>query len=401
MDGWDVLRRRRPWACYEEPELLRDARGRQGRPSILGKSEPLLVTTLINRRRRPLIANRSSTSRCCEEAPWNSKYDRGRSAPPFQRLDARGPLGRARAAPALPAAHGSARRLVEWSVPWPDYTPIEFVTEKVLSESPDRKPKGWADRDEPPEAAVLKKRGSHELQALAKPWAFDAATNRPMNPRGRTGITNRGTLGKWGPNHAGDAIVTRYNLSLPHQPLEFVAIKRRETGHWAIPGGMVDPGEIAMATLRREFREEAANLPQSEQMRITALLDEIFAPENGRVIYRGSHNAHQAVLSALNATDRCVRCVCYRSSIEAMYLLPSGLTHTRTHRMPASGHTHAHRMPAPPSSMCAPQNATDCCVLRVAAGRRPAQHGQCLDGDSSHAFPCAQPASGGAAAEGG
>ena len=49
---------------------------------------------------------------------------------------------------------------VEWSTPWPDYAPIEFVTDKVLSESPDRKPKGWADRDEPPEAAVLKKRGS-------------------------------------------------------------------------------------------------------------------------------------------------------------------------------------------------------------------------------------------------
>ena len=176
---------------------------------------------------------------------------------------------------------------VEWSTPWPDYAPIEFVTDKVLSESPDRKPKGWADRDEPPEAAVLKKRGSHELQALAKPWAFDPANNRPMNPRGRTGVTNRGTLGKWGPNHAGDAIVTRYNLSLPHRPLEFVAIKRRETGHWAMPGGMVDPGEIAMATLRREFREEAANLPQSEQMRVNAVLDEVFAPENGRVIYRG------------------------------------------------------------------------------------------------------------------
>ena len=27
------------------------------------------------------------------------------------------------------------------------------------------------------------------------------------------------------------------------QVLEFVAIQRRDTGAWAIPGGMVDPGE--------------------------------------------------------------------------------------------------------------------------------------------------------------
>ena len=27
---------------------------------------------------------------------------------------------------------------------------------------------------------------------------------------GRTGMTGRGLLGRWGPNHAGDPIVTRY-----------------------------------------------------------------------------------------------------------------------------------------------------------------------------------------------
>lgn len=31
----------------------------------------------------------------------------------------------------------------------------------------------------------------------------------PLNPRGRTGLRGRGRLGRWGPNHAGDAIVTR------------------------------------------------------------------------------------------------------------------------------------------------------------------------------------------------
>jgi len=31
----------------------------------------------------------------------------------------------------------------------------------------------------------------------------------PQNPCGRTGITGRGQLGKWGVNHAADPIVTR------------------------------------------------------------------------------------------------------------------------------------------------------------------------------------------------
>ena len=29
------------------------------------------------------------------------------------------------------------------------------------------------------------------------------------NPFGRTGLTGRGLLGRWGPNHATEAIVTR------------------------------------------------------------------------------------------------------------------------------------------------------------------------------------------------
>lgn len=40
---------------------------------------------------------------------------------------------------------------------------------------------------------------------------------------------------------------------------EMVAIQRRDNLMWAIPGGMVDAGEKATATLKREFIEEALN----------------------------------------------------------------------------------------------------------------------------------------------
>ena len=91
--------------------------------------------------------------------------------------------------------------------------------------------------------------------------------NKPLNPWGRTGLTGRGVLGKWGPNHAADPLVTRWRLGetghrvLHHQSgnpvLEFVCVQRRDSGVWAIPGGMVDPGERIANTLKREFMEEA------------------------------------------------------------------------------------------------------------------------------------------------
>ena len=88
------------------------------------------------------------------------------------------------------------------------------------------------------------------------PLEFDYSSHAPLNPRGRTGMWGRGLLGAWGANHAADPIVTRWS---PHDrtKLQMVAIERKDTGEWAIPGGMVDPGESVSATVRREFEEEA------------------------------------------------------------------------------------------------------------------------------------------------
>ena len=38
---------------------------------------------------------------------------------------------------------------------------------------------------------------------------YDVIDGLPINPCGRTGMTGRGVLYRWGPNHAGDPIVTR------------------------------------------------------------------------------------------------------------------------------------------------------------------------------------------------
>ena len=46
-------------------------------------------------------------------------------------------------------------------------------------------------------------RQSHESE-----YQQDKA-GRPLNIRGRTGLQGRGILGRWGPNHAADPVVTR------------------------------------------------------------------------------------------------------------------------------------------------------------------------------------------------
>ena len=38
---------------------------------------------------------------------------------------------------------------------------------------------------------------------------YEVKEGLPLNPRGRTGIEGRGMLGRWGPNIAGDPLVTR------------------------------------------------------------------------------------------------------------------------------------------------------------------------------------------------
>lgn len=41
---------------------------------------------------------------------------------------------------------------------------------------------------------------------------YEIVKGRPLNPRGRTGLCGRGVLGRWGPNHAADPIVTRWKI---------------------------------------------------------------------------------------------------------------------------------------------------------------------------------------------
>jgi len=162
---------------------------------------------------------------------------------------------------------------VPWSVAWPAYAPIEFTHESVAKQPV------WADPVDASRIAGLRDRLSYESSPLTL-----APNGRPLNPFGRTGTTGRGLLGKWGPNHAADPIVLR---ARPDGVFEMVAIKRRDTGQWAIPGGMVDAGEVVSVTLRREFTEEAGALDDPrEQAALSSALDVLFG-SGGSSVYCG------------------------------------------------------------------------------------------------------------------
>ncbi|PIO64667.1 hydrolase, NUDIX family [Teladorsagia circumcincta] len=136
---------------------------------------------------------------------------------------------------------------VGWSVPFPEYDPPDHTDPKAVGKS-------WSDPD--PQAADNIRwnaiDGKINRKSFICDYSFDSMS-RPMNPMGRTGLRGRGLLGRWGPNHAADPLVTR----IKDGKLQFVAIKRSDTGEWALPGGMVDAGEEVSQTLKREFSEEA------------------------------------------------------------------------------------------------------------------------------------------------
>jgi ADP-ribose pyrophosphatase len=76
--------------------------------------------------------------------------------------------------------------------------------------------------------------------------------------------------------------------------LKFVAIQRRDTKEWAIPGGMRDPGELVSKTLVREFAEEALshNLAYNKDNQIDVSRGEIESKlsnffRDGVQIYKG------------------------------------------------------------------------------------------------------------------
>ncbi|XP_054278228.1 ADP-ribose pyrophosphatase, mitochondrial-like [Macrosteles quadrilineatus] len=178
---------------------------------------------------------------------------------------------------------------VRWDCDWSDYKPPFFTAFSTVGQP-------WADPDigdnnfNPQWNSV-----DGLLNRRSYIGTYTVSKNYPINPIGRTGLAGRGVLGRWGPNHASDTVVTRWKRDgenlLIHNPtsgkpiLQMIAIQKR-SGEWGLPGGMVNPGENVPAAGKREFFEEvlAYEFKSNDSLKIE-LLDKLF--KKGEEIYKG------------------------------------------------------------------------------------------------------------------
>ncbi|XP_029863078.1 ADP-ribose pyrophosphatase, mitochondrial-like isoform X4 [Aquila chrysaetos chrysaetos] len=94
---------------------------------------------------------------------------------------------------------------VGWLIEWKDYNPVEYTAMSVLAGP------SWADpqiNDKGFSPKFNERDGEVERRSLNGLYVVE--NGRPRNPVGRTGLTGRGLLGRWGPNHAADPVVTRW-----------------------------------------------------------------------------------------------------------------------------------------------------------------------------------------------
>jgi ADP-ribose pyrophosphatase len=182
---------------------------------------------------------------------------------------------------------------VPWSSEFPEgYSPVEYTAGCVLAAPV------WADPNNALEiAGDFNNVGKKDRTSFEGKYNLEPETSRPINPKGRTGMTGRGLLGRYGPNHAADPIVTRFARdsagNILHNDgnpiIECVLIKRADNGEWAIPGGMVEAGNTVSLTLKKEFGEEAmGSIEATEEKRaeIKASVHKLFA-SGGNRIYSG------------------------------------------------------------------------------------------------------------------
>ena len=132
--------------------------------------------------------------------------------------------------------------LVCWSKPFPEYAPSYYDSEILIG-------KEWA--DPPINTSGFKPTFNeldikHYVNRKSFLGAYEIENKYPLNPAGRTGQQGRGILGRWGPNHAADPVVTRWKRNyegvVEQNPesmkpiLQFCGIERHDCHQWAIPG---------------------------------------------------------------------------------------------------------------------------------------------------------------------
>jgi len=93
---------------------------------------------------------------------------------------------------------------VFWTDTYDGYCPPSYTAAHIGGQS-------WADVPLPSETVQPKwNQNDGVVNRVSFHGEYKLMDGLPQNPIGRTGLTGRGLLGRWGPNHAADPIVTRW-----------------------------------------------------------------------------------------------------------------------------------------------------------------------------------------------
>lgn len=134
---------------------------------------------------------------------------------------------------------------VSWDVPWSQYAPREYMGHGQFENTLD------ADDTDATQIEDMDTRFSFEGDVMVDPLS-----NRPRNPRGRTGLVGRGDFCRWGPNHRIDIVITKPQDIETNAGVEVAYIKLAGSNRQAIFGSqyqdstdMGDRWEAAKACL--------------------------------------------------------------------------------------------------------------------------------------------------------
>tara|TARA_Y100000748_G_scaffold303826_1_gene310367 strand:- start:647 stop:1528 length:882 start_codon:yes stop_codon:yes gene_type:complete len=131
---------------------------------------------------------------------------------------------------------------------------------------------------------TLKKRSTYFPDGILKELVSAVAfynDGRPVYPgEPSSQHFGRGTLGKWGPNHAADPVAIMEKRVWFQSRAYVLLIQRKDTGMYALPGGMVDPGESASQTAIREMQEEAVQVNPG-------VIERFFKSSKHQILYSG------------------------------------------------------------------------------------------------------------------
>ena len=142
-----------------------------------------------------------------------------------------------------------------WEVPFPDYSPVYFVSKKQHTDN--EYPDGFAFADP---CGTLEQDGNLEtLKALiqgqvnsGRKRVSDVEEIR-LNPFGRTGIWGPGELGCFGPNQAVDSVIFCFIDGI----WKVLLTQRPKGDAWALAGGMIDANDgTSRHAFKRELKEE-------------------------------------------------------------------------------------------------------------------------------------------------